>query len=384
MPGKSDNVVSGQPDSVVRQTLLDLIEKYGLSLADDPRRCEGLLRDLSGSCRREINILMAAVHERVATDLLGANDQLPSEVIVGRLVKRLVHNRGLTKDVAVWAVESWALAFGVMTSEELTPVPAPSPSKPPRIPPRKPPALAPKPVPRPLISTPPLRKKKWKWAWAAIIPAILIGIIIVQFVGSTHPKNNPVVKGPDNPILPDVVPSKRERRKNWTRIKIATEKHDGYVNLDDDQLEVMEIHLEQTKVTDEDLKEILERGQLTELKKLDLSKTQITDAGLVHLQGLTSLTQLSLDGTAISDAGLVHLKGLTSLTLLGLKETKITDAGLLHLYGLTRLERLHCSKTEVTMSGVEKLEHVLTSCTVKHKNRPENGLGIPRISAPDL
>ena len=65
--------------------------------------------------------------------------------------------------------------------------------------------------------------------------------------------------------------------------------------------------------------------------EVNLWNTQITDAGLVHLEGLTSLRTLHLYNTQITDAGLVHLQGLTSLQDLNLSDTKITDAGVAKL-----------------------------------------------------
>ncbi|MDW8038002.1 MAG: protein kinase, partial [Thermoguttaceae bacterium] len=70
---------------------------------------------------------------------------------------------------------------------------------------------------------------------------------------------------------------------------------------------------------------------------LDLSWTQITDAGLVHLAKLTNLQSLDLSETKITDAGLVHLAKLTNLQDLNLSWPKITDAGLVHLAKLTNL-----------------------------------------------
>ena len=46
---------------------------------------------------------------------------------------------------------------------------------------------------------------------------------------------------------------------------------------------------------------------------VDLRRTKVTDAGLVHLKGLTELRGLFLYYTNVTDAGLVHLKGLTEL-----------------------------------------------------------------------
>lgn len=48
-------------------------------------------------------------------------------------------------------------------------------------------------------------------------------------------------------------------------------------------------------------------ADFTKLERLDLSDTQVTDAGLAQLKGLTSLEHLYLVNTLVSDAGLEHL-----------------------------------------------------------------------------
>jgi hypothetical protein len=59
---------------------------------------------------------------------------------------------------------------------------------------------------------------------------------------------------------------------------------------------------------------------------------QIGDAGLLHLAGLKSLRSLVLmNHPGISDEGLVHLRGLTELRELDLTESNVTDAGLADL-----------------------------------------------------
>ncbi|MGA2035645.1 MAG: hypothetical protein ABSG68_25635 [Thermoguttaceae bacterium] len=65
----------------------------------------------------------------------------------------------------------------------------------------------------------------------------------------------------------------------------------------------------------------------TTVTKLDLTQTEINDAGLKRLEGLTGLQSLSL-GDRVTDAGLEHLKGLTQLHALNLQATKVTDAGI--------------------------------------------------------
>ena len=75
----------------------------------------------------------------------------------------------------------------------------------------------------------------------------------------------------------------------------------------------------------------IKRNEQGEVVELSLHDTKITDVGLVHLKGLTELQKLNLSRSNITDAGIVHLKGLTKLQSLGLLGTQVTDAGVAHL-----------------------------------------------------
>lgn len=102
---------------VPRQKLHELLATYGRSLCDDPRRCEGLLRDVCGDYRPEIHVLVGALTERIVSELLAPSaSRVPHEVLLARLTKKLQGNLGLADDAACWAVESWALALGVISS----------------------------------------------------------------------------------------------------------------------------------------------------------------------------------------------------------------------------------------------------------------------------
>jgi nitrous oxidase accessory protein NosD len=105
-------------NNVVRQTLSEIITKYGPSLIDDPRRCEALLRDHCGQYKREINVLVGALRERVAADLMASSTVLPAGVLRARLERRLRDNLGLSEEASRWAVESWAVAVGAASALE--------------------------------------------------------------------------------------------------------------------------------------------------------------------------------------------------------------------------------------------------------------------------
>lgn len=102
-----------------RLALQKIIAKYGNDLAGDRRRVEGLLKDLCGAYRREINVLTNAIEERVPLDLLAANKSTLRAVLLTKLAKRLEDNLGLTADAAIWAIDSWALALDVLTDAEI-------------------------------------------------------------------------------------------------------------------------------------------------------------------------------------------------------------------------------------------------------------------------
>ena len=114
-----------------RQKLCEIINRYGHSLCDEPLRLEGLLRDFCGQYRREISVIVGALRERVAADLLSSQHTIPLEILFTRLTNRLQDNLGLAENVAQWAVESWALALGVISSATGKTVrPRPQPQKP--------------------------------------------------------------------------------------------------------------------------------------------------------------------------------------------------------------------------------------------------------------
>lgn len=102
-----------------RHTLSRIITEYGRVICDAPKRIEALLRDLCGAHRREINIIIGALEERVAADLMAAGNSVPREVLLARLAARLRDNLAYTPEAARWGVETWAFALGIMSEAEL-------------------------------------------------------------------------------------------------------------------------------------------------------------------------------------------------------------------------------------------------------------------------
>lgn len=101
-------------NKVAREKLREIVNRGGEEILQNRNRCEGLLRDHCGACRREISALMGALDERVPLELNSSwQSAMTPEAMRARLVERLHENRGLDTDVADWAVEAWSFALGV-------------------------------------------------------------------------------------------------------------------------------------------------------------------------------------------------------------------------------------------------------------------------------
>jgi Leucine-rich repeat (LRR) protein len=105
------------------------------------------------------------------------------------------------------------------------------------------------------------------------------------------------------------------------------------------------------RVTDAGLAHI--KG-LTNLTDLSIN-ANITDDGMEHLQGLLNLRTLRVIGD-ITDRGLAHVANLTNLDSLELESTYITDEGLAHLSSLKNLRSLNLYSTDIRGTGLLHLQ----------------------------
>ena len=116
--------------NIPRERLCQLVEQHGRDLWADPRRCEAFLWDYCADFRREVNLLMIAMRERVPDDMAGSKTGVPFTVLLPQLGKRLQDHAMVTPEGATWAVTSWALALGAISDVQETassPEPASNP-----------------------------------------------------------------------------------------------------------------------------------------------------------------------------------------------------------------------------------------------------------------
>jgi hypothetical protein len=125
----------------------------------------------------------------------------------------------------------------------------------------------------------------------------------------------------------------------------------------DRMTELRRLYMRHTCITDDGIMYI---GRLPRLLELDLRATNITSASVRHLSGLTSLRKLYLDDTKVDDAGLSHLAGLTELQSLWLSDlVGVSDAGISQIGALTELRELCLDGTTVTDRGLAYLRDLV-------------------------
>lgn len=120
-----------------------------------------------------------------------------------------------------------------------------------------------------------------------------------------------------------------------------------------DLTELRRLDLMQTDVTDSSLAWV---ARMPRLRVIWLMNKQLTDAGVAHLAGLTELEEIYLSDSQVTDTGLAHLRRMGRLRLLWLGNTQVTDTGLAHLAELGQLQRLNLVGTRVTGAGLVHLK----------------------------
>jgi hypothetical protein len=180
-------------NQAVRDKLCQMLVKYGPSLVEDPRRCEALLRDLCPQDKREVHVLLGALRERVPAELAPPAMRRGAIAAIGRLTKRLEQNLALAEEPARWAVESWALALGVVTPKQLA---AAQPRKP------KPQAAAP-PVPPPVIRPPAARAEPGRRRLLVMASAlVLVATVSGAGLAWKWPQVRGLLSAPNQPATP--------------------------------------------------------------------------------------------------------------------------------------------------------------------------------------
>lgn len=106
------------------------------------------------------------------------------------------------------------------------------------------------------------------------------------------------------------------------------------------------------RVTDDWLQNVADQDAL---RRLELSGTAVTSAGLAHLRDLTQLQFLNVCLTAVDDEGLAHLPALVNMRRMTVCSSKVTGSGFRHLTGMTRLESINLHSSPASDEGLQAI-----------------------------
>ncbi len=115
------------------------------------------------------------------------------------------------------------------------------------------------------------------------------------------------------------------------------------------------LNLGNTYITGEGIMEGVKSGAFNQFKSINLNNANIGDETLEHLANLPKLKVLYLNWTSITDQGLKYLANNKMIRTLELSEANITDQSIEVLLSLDNLIRLDLSETKISAEGIAKL-----------------------------
>ncbi len=300
---------------IPRLQLQYIIARFGRSLISDPKRCRALLLDLCPGYKRETAVLIAALKEKVAADIVRDIDSMPREFLISQLTRRLYENLGMAEEFARWAVLSWMYAL-----ETSVPVPEPS-------------GLSEQ-----------IEMQDYECRKAGLKPSLHTGLS-----EQIEMQDSECRKAGLKPSLHTEQTELQGFDKSWwdqldSRWKKIFRRAAG-IDHDPDpdelseirKIESLECHTPWFRITG-----LEPLAQITGLKKLNCGNTRITS--LEPLGSLTGLEELNCRETPVSS--LEPLRNLQNLQILDCSASQITDLEPLSHH--TCLRELYCCNTEIS------------------------------------
>ncbi|MEZ6128047.1 MAG: protein kinase [Planctomycetaceae bacterium] len=114
-----------------------------------------------------------------------------------------------------------------------------------------------------------------------------------------------------------------------------------------------------------------------ELRSLGLIFPSVADDhGIEHLVKISELRSLDLTGINVTDAGMAHVSRFPVLDQLFLRDTRITDACISDLANMSALRRLIINHGDLTDSAITELRERLPDCTVFVEGVPQDLSGL--------
>ncbi len=116
-------------------------------------------------------------------------------------------------------------------------------------------------------------------------------------------------------------------------------------------------------------KEFQSLSQLTQVTKLDLFSTPVSEQDLTTLTALKNLSAIHLGRTGLNAKSLTQLKKFRWLTYLDLSGTRLSDKDLAYVLGLGHFEELKLPDTGLSVSAIKLLKDYLPLKNLQIKSR---------------
>jgi hypothetical protein len=103
----------------VREELKRIVSIHGRCICHDPEEFKSVIEKACPTCKREVELLIKALEDRVPGRLLALPNGMPWESVTAPLIPKLMNDLNITEDEARWTVDSWGLALLKVHQKEL-------------------------------------------------------------------------------------------------------------------------------------------------------------------------------------------------------------------------------------------------------------------------
>ncbi len=104
---------------LLREQLIRIVQEYGADILKDPKKVNGLLKDFCPEePRGKIFAITQCLREGIAKELIDSSKRKTIRIDMSRLIRKIHDNFGLKEDISRWAVETVALALGIIDQDK--------------------------------------------------------------------------------------------------------------------------------------------------------------------------------------------------------------------------------------------------------------------------
>ncbi len=108
--------------SIVRNKLTELVNSHGNNICKDTQNLANLLNEYCPQQQAAVKLIITTLEETsVVGKLLNSSTNIHKEVTLGQLKSQLQQELYITPEAAIWSLESWASALGIITPNEWYP-----------------------------------------------------------------------------------------------------------------------------------------------------------------------------------------------------------------------------------------------------------------------